>query len=47
MKYEENNNERVDNNVRNILKILYPRLEEGKFNTVEEAMEYLNNEIFV
>lgn len=47
MKYEENNNERVDNNVHNILKILYPQLEEGKFNTVEEAMEYLNNEIFV
>ena len=47
MKYEENNNERVDNNVHNILKILYPRLEEGKFNTVEEAMEYLNNEVFV
>lgn len=47
MEYEESKNERADNNVYNILKLLYPQLEDGKINTFEEAMEYLNNEIFV
>ena len=42
MEYEESKNERVDNNVHNILQLLYPALEEGKIKTLEEALIYVN-----
>lgn len=41
MQYEENYNKRVGNNVHNILKLLYPKLESGEINTIEEAMTYV------
>ena len=41
MQYEVNYNKRVGNNVHNILKLLYPQLESGEINTIEEAMTYI------
>lgn len=45
MKYEIDQNERVSNNVHNILKELYPKLEEGAITTVDEAIKYLKEEM--
>ena len=47
MNFEETNNERVNNKMHNILKLLYPHLENGNINTVEEARKYLDNKEFV